>query len=206
MDVPRGWLQLPWLRSSIYIGYHKLAPGYFTRWSKTARYYRKKWRDELLDKKYRVISLSFDEFARAYSKSTVASEIPTYELKKLQARLERFPDSVQMWGAERIRDGVIVGGHAVFDGCKGRASAYSCGFYLKEERMDNVMLGLIDHWFADALSRHVEVLHFGAFVPPHESGTKRGKGISHFKAQFVTDYLLYQPPLFKFLRGTILRK
>jgi hypothetical protein len=204
-DIPKGWIKFPFAKSTLYIGYHQLAPNYFNRWKETARYYRRKWHRDLLNKEYKVVPLSFDQFSAAYAKSTVAKELPTYELKKLAARLERFPTSVRLWGAQRMHDGALVGGHAVFDSSDGRASHYSCGFYLAEVRKDPVMLGLMDHWFADALGRGVEVLHFGAFVAPGVHGTKRGQSISYFKAQFVTDYHLYQPPLVRFVRGTIVR-
>jgi len=202
-DTPPGWWQLPHAQPELYIGiYNDLRPGYTNNWKKTAAYYSRQVKKRLLDQEYRIESLDFNIFAEAFAHSTVAREIPTLEIRKLQKRLELFPQSISMWGMRRISDNKIVAGFSAFDSAHNKASQYGCSFYLPEVYRDNLVVGLIDHWFEVSIHKQIRVLHFGLFAPKGQ-GTGRAKTISDFKSKFITHHIAYQPPLWRLTGGKL---
>jgi hypothetical protein len=198
-DTPKGWHRTLNGGGMTYIGYHLLQQNFLERWKKRARQYARHWQRNLIHSPFKIVPLSFDEFADAFAGSTVATEIPTLELDKLRLRLTRFPTRVFLWGVKDTATGTIAAGLSAFDSPTNRASHYSCGFYLPSYRAQHLMVVLMDHWFNESLSKGFKVLHFGTFLGPGDIW-KRGKNISHFKAQFVTNYILYKRPLWRFVR------
>ncbi len=196
-DIPKGWHRTHGLIGQVYIGYHILSANYELKWRQTAQQRRRLWYRKFLNKQYEIVPLNFLDFCTAFASSTVAKEIPTLELDKLRQRLKAGVE-IYTWGARRISDGKILAGLASFESPKNHASEYSCGFYLEEGRRDSLMIGLIDHWFSESLQKGRKILHLGTFQAPGETW-KRGTGISSFKAQFATNYLLFQPALWRFV-------
>lgn len=197
-DIPEGWRRLPGAKPTLCMGLHNdLTADYVLRWKKNAAYYSRHIKNTLLGQVYSIEPVTFGDFAYAYAHSTVAKEIPTLEIKKLERRLELFPEEVSVWGIRRKEDGKIVAGLTAFDSPQNKASQYGCGFYIPEVSRDHLMVGLMDHWFAASVRKQLRVLHFGLFVP-HGQGAGRPKTISDFKAQFITHYLTYQPPLWRY--------
>lgn len=206
-DVPVGWHYSPFEKAGVCIGYHdNLREDYVQRWNHRTRNYLSRWKTRHLGTDYMIEDISYEEFAAAYARSTVAKEVPRHELTKLQLRLHLFPDSVHMWGVRRHSDAVVVAGITTFDSTLNKASHYGMGFYQRLGNHDPVMIGLMDYWFAHSLKAGLKVLHFGIFLKPEDSGSKRAHSISLFKAQFITDYLVYQRPLYRFVKGKLFRR
>ena len=202
-DTPPGWWQLPKAQSELCIGlYNDLSAGYTSHWKKTAAYYSRQVKKRLLNKEYYIESLDFNTFAESFTHSTVAREIQTLEIHKLKKRLELFPQNVTMWGMRQTTDNKLLAGFSAFDSPHNKASQYGCSFYLPEAHRDNLMVGLIDHWFEVSLQKKLRVLHFGLFTPKGH-GVGRAKTISDFKSKFITHYIAYQPPLWRLMGGKL---
>jgi len=202
-DTPPGWWKLPGETSQLCIGIHNnLNSNYTAQWKKNAAYYSRHFKQTLRGSIYEIQKINFTEFASAFAYSTVAKDIPTLEIQKLKKRLELFPEKVSLVGVLRKSDNKLVAGINTFDSPQNKASHYGCGFYLPEVAKDHLMVSLMDEWFNLSVQKKLRVLHFGLFTPPG-TGTGRSKTISDFKAQFVTHYIEYQPPLWQLTRGKI---
>ena len=198
--MPKGWHVLSRKTPQV-DGFAKLgAENYFETWSESARRYRRKWRDEFLDKTYSIEQISPKEFDSGYMQSSVGKKLkrlfPDLVARKLAAGV-----AVELWGARHKDSGEIVAGVATITSPTHRASYYLCGFILEKYADAPVMVGLMDHWYRRGLEANLQYLHFGRFW--QKGDPKEWKGFSEFKSKFGLEYIAYPPTLVRLARGKL---
>ncbi len=172
---------------------------YVKHWSETARRELKKWRTVYFGTVYVVRSISYDEFAKGYLKSTLGYLLRQSMLFEVSVRTKNEKTPVAFYGVERISDKKLVAGLAVMESPSLSISYYLAGFFTKDAEHDPVMTGLFDFWFQDAIARGLKFIDFGNFWKPGDESS--WKGFSMFKAKFNPLYFFYPAKLYKFRWG-----
>lgn len=197
-DVPPGWYQLS-RRPSRFEGFAEIKEkDYWRSWTKTARYDRRVWHEDFLNKKYTIEKISYPEFEVSYLKSSVVKKVGTEALHMVERLKE---EHTQLWGVRDIRANTIIAGMAVIDSPTHRAAYYLSGFKLPTSANDPVMTGLLDHCFASLQKSGGRFLQTGGFW--HRGKPRSWKGFSQFKAKFGMRYIAYQPMLVRFVSGKL---
>ncbi len=174
---------------------------HFTRWAPTERARRRRWHEVLIDRKYRIVDISGDEFWTAYKTSSTWKKIRYFyrELLRQMFRLyQQNGQPVVYRVVRRIDTGEIVAGMATLDSLKYRGSYYFIGFLCDAGRTDHAMTALMDDWFtrsSESGIRYVQLGHFWGKDSP-----ENWKGFSDFKAKFTTHYIDFPPLLVRFVR------
>ena len=202
--VPKGWHKLsnlPWRVD----GFVELKPetDYKAGWYKQARRDLRQWEEKFLNKGYCIEPVNFDEYARAYKKSTVAKKIGVDALdavtRKYATQIGR--EHMYMCGVRNTVSGELVAGIILLYSPIFNSSKYECPFILPEAKKIYAMTALVNHWFMESLKRGVSLLVFSAFWNKGEP--KSWKAFSLFKSHFGPQLVAYPPTLWKFVRGKI---
>lgn len=203
-DTPKGWISLgqkPWRID----GYHTLVPDvdYTQGWDKDTRRNLRTWKVEMLDKRYVVEEISFEEFVNAYQGSTTAKKIRLDQLHSVERKyaLPHVREHMKFFGVRNVTTKQIIAGTVVFYFPSRKVSVRECPFAYDEARHCFAMTGLMNYWFAYAQSRGAELLLFTHFW--HKGESKEWKGFSEFKSHFNLTYVAYPPLLIRFVRGKI---
>jgi len=197
-DIPAGWYGFSKKRVKLEgIAFLSSDEAYTSSWSRVARYDRHQWQKTLLNTKYNIEETSFAEFQSAYKKSGVVGKIGDMNINILERAMHgRKSEYIELRCVRNIENGEITAGMATITSKTHGASYYYCAFRARSEKRDPTMTGLMDDWFARCHKNGVRYVNMGYFW--HPGKPKDWKGFSNFKAKFVTDYLLYQPPLIRF--------
>jgi len=202
--VPKGWHKLsslPWRVD----GFVELKPetDYKAGWYKQARRDLRLWEEKFFNKGYCIEPVNFDEYARAYKKSTVAKKIGVDALdavtRKYATQIGR--EHMYMCGVRNTVSGELVAGIILLYSPIFNSSKYECPFILPEAKKIYAMTALVNHWFMESLKRGVSLLVFSAFWNKGEP--KSWKAFSLFKSHFGPQLVAYPPTLWKFVRGKI---
>lgn len=197
-DKPSEWYGIA--RKSVKLeGIAFLSPNeaYTSSWSRVARYDRSQWQKTLLNIKYKIEEISFAEFQSAYKKSSVVGKVGDMNINILDRTMHGTKSQyIELRCARDIKSGEIKAGVATVTSKTHGASYYYCAFREQNEKRDPTMTGLIDDWFLRCHKNGIRYVNMGYFW--HPGKPEDWKGFSDFKAKFVTDYLLYQPPLIRF--------
>ncbi len=203
-DIPKGWHQ-PSRTSSKLEGFFELRPDeeYWKKWSKSARYDRRRWHTELLNKKYIIESITIEEFEQTYTKSSIAQKIgkDIFYILKRKALDKNTAQYVELFGIRVIKTGEVIACMGIIHSPTRNASYYQAGCIRDTTMSEPIMLGLIDHWFAHEVTRSTRFLHAGYSWQKGE--TKSWKGFSQFKAKFGLCYIACSPLLVRFMRGKL---
>ena len=202
--VPKGWHKLsslPWRVD----GFVELKPetDYKAGWYKQARRDLRQWEEKFFNKGYCIEPVNFDEYARAYKKSTVAKKIGVDALdavtRKYATQIGR--EHMYMCGVRNTVSGELVAGIILLYSPIFNSSKYECPFILPEAKKIYAMTALVNHWFMESLKRGVSLLVFSAFWNKGEP--KSWKAFSLFKSHFGPQLVAYPPTLWKFMRGKL---
>ena len=207
-DVPQGW-HTNRLISKIASGkpYREgfslieSDESHFLRWAPTERARRRHWHKDLLNKKYRIDTVTGGEFWTAYKTSSTWKKIERFNRMTLHQLLNFYADhgtNLVCRVMRRIDTGEIVAGMSTLNSPTCRGSYYFIGFLCDSGRADHAMTGLMDDWFTYASEkgiRYVDLGHFWGKDSPHN-----WKGFSDFKAKFVTHYIDFPPILIRLVR------
>ncbi|MES2202868.1 MAG: hypothetical protein V4474_00880 [Patescibacteria group bacterium] len=202
-----GWTQFSFKPAKLE-GFSMLEPGmpYEKTWSESARRYLKKWRTQYAGTQYVIEPITYEEFAETYKDGTVYKHAQEYQLRVVKALLGS-PKSRQhttLWGARRLDIGKIDATLVVVSSPSTHSSYYQAACIRRNIADAPLMIGLMDHWHAYAVTNGIKFLHFGGFWKPGDP--KQWKGFSLFKSKFNPQYIAYPPALFRFAKGTILRR
>lgn len=194
--TPKGWHEGFFAKSPKLIGYSTISgEDYWNDWPKTTRYYRRRWIDTLIHKKYSIDVITLEEYSAAYLESRVFGVVGDQQIKKLEKKMCESSHNITLWGAKLLNTGKIVAGIAVINSPTYNSSYYLCGFLNEVAKSDNVMIGLIDHWFSNSLIQNIRILDFGLFW--QRGDPKAWQGFSKFKSQFNIKFVSLPARLFK---------
>lgn len=199
-DVPKGWYHFS-KKPSRLEGYADLEaePQYEIAWNESARRYRKKWLAEYLNKTHQLDAVSHEQFAEAYRSSTVAQKLGPNPLESIGHWSSG--GNVECIVAREISTNTVHAGIALLHSPTCKGSYYISGFVHPAAGKTPAMIGLMDHWYAQAQAKGFRFLYFGDFWLPGKP--KDWKGFSQFKAKFGLAYIQYPPILFRFVQGTL---
>ena len=195
VDIPQGWRAFS-TKPYRMTGYTRVVENYEKNWSENARRLRREWLEKYLNKKYSIEEVPFEEFKKAYIKSTLPLMIRHFTIGDISARIKKNTMPMTLYGARRIADNKLVAGIALMRSPAANISYYYAGFFLKETLGEPVMVGLFDHWFTQALAQKIDFIDFGNFWK--KGDPREWKGFSIFKAKFGPTYFFYQPKLYRF--------
>jgi hypothetical protein len=193
--VPKGWSagRHPWRVDA----YHALGPDYADTWHASARRHRKDWKSKHLDKTHAIEPVSWQEYAAAYKKSTVARNIGNEQLMALGRR--HALGGPELFGVRDLATGEIIAGTAIHHSPTRKSSMREAPFMLPQARDCHAMTGLVDFWFDLSLKRGADFLTFSHFS--HPGAAKSWGGFSAFKRQFGVTEVSYPPVLWRFVLG-----
>jgi hypothetical protein len=199
-DIPHGWRRLS-LRPPQLEGFAILdTANYSTKWSESARRYRRKWRTEFLNISYTIEQISLDEFLVAYMQSPIKNDTKTMYRDIAKRKIEKGA-GLDIWAVRHTESGEIAAGMMYITSPTCHGSYYLCGFILEKYRDTPVMVGLVDAWHERSLAGGIRFLHFGRFW--QKGDPKDWKGFSLFKSKFGLHYISYPPALWRFARGKL---
>ncbi len=196
-DTPQGWRsgRHPWRIDA----YHILGPKYADAWHSSARRHLKQWKSSHLGKTHAIEKISWQEYASAYKKSTVAKKIGSELLMALGRR--HALGGPELYGVRDLETGSIIAGTAIHHSPTRKTSMREAPFMLMQARDSHAMTGLVDFWFELSLKREARYLTFSYFAHP---GTKKDwDGFSAFKRQFGVTEVPYPPLLWRFASGKL---
>jgi hypothetical protein len=202
--IPAGWYKISMKPSHVEgVALLSVNAPYWKGWDESARRYRNKWLTQHNTQTHRIELVSFEEFTTQYQKSTVAPKAGNTQLSAISHLLsgENSKTHTALFGARHIASGVMQAGMAVVYSPTHHSSYYQAGFVLPEASKYPLMVGLMDHWHQEALTRNLQYLQFGGFWHPGLHA-KTWKGFSSFKAKFNLQYIAYQPTLMRLRLGT----
>ena len=199
-DTPGGWRVFsqkpPQLEGFVLLD----RADYFTTWSESARRYRKKWRENFLDRKFTVEKISAEEFKTNYTASDIKPLIRKLYTDTVARKLAGGAP-MQFFAAREIHTKIIAAAMAVVNSPTHKGSHYLCGFISQKYEHVPAMVGLMDTWHETSLATGIRFLHFGRFW--QKGDPEDWKGFSTFKAKFGLQYISYPPALWRFVRGRL---
>ncbi|MBY0539222.1 hypothetical protein K2P56_02180 [Patescibacteria group bacterium] len=197
LDVPKKWIAFS-DKPAYKIGFIPLTAEYWREWSETGKRDRKRFASECADT-YSLEETDFDEFRKAYSKSTLPLTLKDGMLYEMDFRRKNPKTKMTFLVARRKRDGKILAGVAHLRSSALPLSYYQGGFFLPEVRDEPLMTGLFDKWFKESFASGVRFIDLGNFWKQGEDSS--WKGFSTFKAKFNPIYFFLPPTLYQFRIG-----
>lgn len=197
LDVPKKWIAFS-DRPAYKIGFIPLQKEYWREWSETGKRDRKRFFAESAQV-YSLEEVGFEEFKKAYKKSTLPLTLKDGMLYEIDFRLKNPKTEMKFLVARRKRDGKVVAGVAHLRSRALPLAYYQGGFFLPEVRDEPLMTGLFDRWFSESLESGVQFVDLGNFWKSGEDSS--WKGFSIFKAKFNPLYFFLPPTLYQFRFG-----
>ncbi len=196
-DHPKGWIRSRAIGGIGLTGFVDRAEAgekYWSTWSSHAQRHRKKWREQT---SWKAETVSPAEFIASYKTIRKDPSLKALFIILLKKKIRAHGDRVHLIGLRNASTGRLGGGFAWLDIPEVSQSLHVISFIHPPAKRDSGGVGLMDEWFVYAKASNIRFLDFGLYWSSGEP--KSWKHFSNFKAQFGIRYLMFPPPMMKFV-------
>ncbi|MSR84870.1 class I SAM-dependent methyltransferase [Candidatus Uhrbacteria bacterium] len=197
LDQPKGWHR-SWVQMNPHLtGFAEIKhpDAYWKSWTDHAQRHRKRW---LKQTDFTLEEVDLEIFISAYKHSPKLLLLKRDFIHLLKKKKRAHGDLLHLFVARERLTNQIVAGLAVLDIPEAQQSIHITAFFLPCVKHTSVNVGLMDHWFQDAIKKDLRFLDFDLFWAPGDP--REWKGFSKFKSQFGTQFVRYPNPLVKFVK------